>query len=281
LAAELKRLREDSGLTTVQIAARVGMSSPVLNRSENHKRIPTPEEVSALLALYGVVGRERKWIMNLARLANSAETLEFTTKRDRSDRVHLATFERQAKLISHFNPLMIPGMFQTAAYARAVMLDAGLEPEDVESRVTERMDRQTILTKPNGPHYLAIIEEAALRRPIGGRPLMGRQVRKLVEVAKLPTVEIRVIPTRWSGFVPHGQFSLMEFAKSKPLVYVEHFIYSGFIHVAEDTRTFQTFRDRLVKISMGGEESVNFLSHVVADHERGLPNGWTVEEVGF
>ncbi|CRK60584.1 hypothetical protein [Alloactinosynnema sp. L-07] len=269
LAAELKQLREDSGLTTVQIAARVGMSAPVLNRSENEKRIPNPEEVSALLVVYGVGGKERKRLMDLARQANSDDWLEFVSDEPDPSNMPLSFFEQQASLISHFNPLMIPGMFQTAAYAHAVMRDAGLEPEDAEARVTARMNRQMMLHKPNGPHYLAIIEEAALRRPIGGKPLLAQQIRGLMETAKLPTVEIRVIPDRWTGFVPHGAFSLLEFRKATPLVFIEHLTFRGFIHRPDDTRPLQALRDRLVTISMGAGETVDFLTHVVADLERG------------
>lgn len=268
MAAELKKLREKAGLTTRQAAARIGFSSASLNRSELGKRTPSPEEVSALLAIYGVTGAEREKLLELAREVSAQGWWEVGGVLPKHLPA-LANFESQAVTITHMAPMVVPGMLQTQAYSRAVISAAEIPEADVEARVAARAARQTVLTRRDAPGYLAILDEATLRRPFGGPDTMADQIRKLIDVARLPNVTILVIPFKHGGYPLHGFFALMEFAKAPPIVYLEHKQASVFMHKPNDTGPFHKLVARLPKIALGPADSVDFMALMAADHERG------------
>jgi transcriptional regulator with XRE-family HTH domain len=268
LAAELQDLRDQAEMTTRQVAARVGMSIASLNRSELGKRVPSLEEVGALLAIYGVVGKKKARILELTRAANTPGWWEAGDKLPRQLPA-LITFESQATGIINFGPLLIPGLLQTHNYMRAVMHYAGVSESDADARIAARIRRQTLLTMSRGPSYLAIIDEAALRRPIGGSLVMADQIHKLIEMAELPNVTIRVIPFRRGGYLAFGMFSLLEFTKAPPIVHLEHGLVGAFLHKPEETCTFRNSTDTMLKIALEPVESVDFLARMAADHDRG------------
>lgn len=266
LANELTTMRVRAGFTTRQVAARLGTSIATLNRTENAKRGATPVEVSAMLAVYGVIGAERKRLLEMAEGRAPAGWLATPTSR----RIQaLADFEDQAVSIVNFAPSYVPGLLQTRAYTREMMALGGITGEDLLMRVATRMDRQLVLTKLACPDYVAILDEAALRRPYGPPAVMAEQLRWLIERAKLPNVSIHVIPFRHGGYRNPGHFSKLEFAKAPPLIYVEHGGVSGFLDEPEDALLFRGLATTLAKVALGSAESVNFLARMAVDHERG------------
>lgn len=269
MAAELKDLREQAGLTTRAAAARVGFSSAGLNRSELGKRLPSLEEVGALLAVYSVVGKKRARILELTRAANTPGWWESGEKRPLQLQLPaLITFESQATRIVNFGPLLIPGLLQAHNYIRAVMDYARIPEADAEARIATRVRRQTVLTKGRGPSYLAIVDEAALRRPIGGSLVMADQIRKLIEMSELPNVTIRAIPFRRGGYLPVGGFSLLNFSKATPIVFLDQGSAGAFLHKPDDTSRYQSSTDTMLKIALSADESVDFLARMATDHDR-------------
>ncbi|SDI59629.1 Helix-turn-helix domain-containing protein [Actinokineospora alba] len=269
MAAELKDLRVQAGLTTRAVAARVGFSSAGLNRSELGKRVPSLEEVGALLAVYSVVGKKRARILELTRAANTPGWWETGDLPRQVQLPALITFESQATRIVNFGPLLIPGLLQTHNYIRAVMRYGGIPEADAEVRIATRVRRQTVLTKSRGPSYLAILDEAALRRPIGGSLVMADQIRKLIEMSELPNVTIRAIPFRRGGYLAAGGFSLLNFSKATPIVFLDQRKVGAFLHKPDDTCAYQHYTDTMLKIALSAEESVDFLARMATDHERG------------
>jgi transcriptional regulator with XRE-family HTH domain len=195
LAGELKDLRDQAGLNTREAAAKVGMSASTLNRLENGSRTIDPEEVSALLVAYGVTGVERERLLSLAREVNLPGWWETSGSGGLPKHLPaLIGFEAEATMIVHVSMLLVPGLLQTADYIRGVMSGMGVRGPDLETRVATRLGRQAVLTRPQPPQYLAILDEAVLRRPVDGAHIMADQLRHIIECAQKPHVDVRVLP---------------------------------------------------------------------------------------
>lgn len=105
-------------------------------------------------------------------------------------------FEREATLLRSYQPLVLPGLLQTEAYARAVLSIGGLRGRtDVDRLVATRLSRQAILTKDDPPQFAAVVDETALRRPVGGRATMREQARALLATCEAPHVRLHVVPS--------------------------------------------------------------------------------------
>jgi len=267
LANELRELRRAAGLTTRQAADRLEISSASLNRNELGTRMPAPEEVSALMVIYGVTGVAKERVLALARSANPAGWWETGGNALPKQLPTLITFESQATQIAHFEPLLVPGLLQTHAYMRAVREASGVP--DAEAEVAARAGRQTVLTRKQPPRYLAIIDEAAVRRPFGGRRVMAEQLRRIVEVAELPNVTVQVIPFSRGGYPLHGPYVLLQFEKAPAIVHLEHKQASGFLDQPEDTAPFQPLTDTLRAVALEPADTCEFLAAVAAEYDEG------------
>jgi len=267
LAAELRDLRRQAKLNTRDAAKRIGISSASLNRAELGTRMPPPEEVSALMAIYGVTGLAKERVLALARSANPTGWWEIGNNALPKQLPTLINFESQATRIIHFQPLVVPGLLQTHAYMRALMQSGGIPDEDAEPRVATRAGRQTGLTRKNPPRYTAIMDEAVLRRPFGGRAVMAQQIRRIIELCELTNVTIQVIPFERGGYPIYGPFLLLQFAKALDIVHLEHKQASGFLDDPEDTAPFQALADTLKAAALGPAETSEFLAAVAAEYD--------------
>src|SRR5437763_957119 len=164
LATDLVDLRTAADLNTREAAKLVGMSASTLNRLENGGKIIEPEHVSALCVAYGVTGAERERLLSLSREPHMPGWWETSGEAIPGQLSALVRFESEATRIVHAAMLLIPGLLQTAEYCRAIMTAAGVVGSTREARVATRLGRQAILSKPKPPSYLAILDEATLRR---------------------------------------------------------------------------------------------------------------------
>jgi len=271
LAAELKELREKSGLSTREAAGRVGVSSATINRIENAGRAVEPAEVSALLVVYGVVGNERVRLMDLAREAEQrGRWLDSGSEYQGVPRqlTALISFEAEATAITDMNLLVVPGMLQTQEYTRAMLTCFDVPVRETEQRVVARAGRQVALTRPRPPVYTAFIDEAALRRPMGGARVMAEQLRHIVRMTRRPNVDVRVIPFdrggHWGIINP---FMLLEFLKADPIVHLEHIRSSALLDDDEDVAPYQTAKAKLAAVALGPAETEDFLARVSAEYD--------------
>lgn len=110
--------------------------------------------------------------------------------------------ERETRLLRWFEPNLVPGLLQTEAYARAILEWGGLMPADeVEQRTESRIERQAILSGPRPPQFFAMLDEAALRRNVGGHAVMAEQSRHLAQLAERPHIHIQVVPLSVGGHI--------------------------------------------------------------------------------
>ena len=228
VGAQLRRLRIDAGLSREQAGEAIRASEWKIHRLENGQVGFKERDIIDLLRLYGVADpTEVAEFVALAREANSPGWWQhygdvlppwFRTYVD---------LESVATLIRTYEGQFIPGLLQTDDYMRAVVQGAHLDEsaEEVGRRVRLRMARQVVLTREQPPRLWAVVDEAALRRPVGGREVMRGQLERLIEATKLANVTLQVLRFE-AGAHPAmlGAFSILRFAdRGLPdVVYLEH-----------------------------------------------------------
>jgi transcriptional regulator with XRE-family HTH domain len=197
LGLELRDLRTRNGMTLEQVAERFEWSVSKASRMELGRVPVTARDVGDLLTLYGVSDEaQRAELLALARASRQRDWWSrFDDVMPRQFSLYLG-FEANAAKILSFEISLIPGLLQTAEYTRA-LIRAKLplaSDDEVERRVEARIERQQILTRENPPQLWVIVDEAAIRREIGGAEVMSAQLKRILEVGTLPNVTVQVLP---------------------------------------------------------------------------------------
>jgi transcriptional regulator with XRE-family HTH domain len=227
LMAELKRLREAAELTQDDVAQQLDWHPTKVMRIETGRTAPHPNDVRLMVDLYGMSDRDQ--VAALVKLARDARQRGWWySYRDillnRYD--FFIGLESEASSIRDFELAMIPGLLQTADYARALMHGDSpeLSHEEVERRVEVRMTRQQVLVKEDHPQLWAILDEAAVRRVVGGPAVMRGQLEQLVAASGQGRTTIQVVPYE-AGAHPGqaGPFIVLGFAEPSEadVVYME------------------------------------------------------------
>jgi transcriptional regulator with XRE-family HTH domain len=217
--AVLRYYRERAGLSRSELAARVHKSVSLIQAIELGERVAT-EDVTA--DLEAVPELHTDGILAVLR-GQFADSLNYQALPAWFQ--DWASSERVATRLRWFEPLLVPGLLQTEAYARALLTDRiGSNGADIDERVAARLERQAILAREVDPAELwAVIDEPVLRRPVGGPKVMADQVSRLIEASHQPNVVIQVIPAATAvhdGLAGAG-FAVAEFEDSPPVGYQE------------------------------------------------------------
>jgi transcriptional regulator with XRE-family HTH domain len=267
LGAELREYRQNAGLTLKQVAAQLDWSYSTVSRSESGKRNLTSEDIASLLAVYNVTGEQRARLLGVAREADKPGWWE--TGRALGVTAALISFEQAAARITNYEPSLVPGLLQVSDYTRAIMRGAGITGEEAESAVATRIARQAILSREeNAPEVLALIDEAALLRPVGGPRVMARQLRAILDAIERANVTVQVVPLS-VGMHPGtaGAFVLLEFAKAHSVVHLEHKRSALFLEEPEDVDTFVSTVDTLRELALSPHESATLIADQLWGHE--------------
>lgn len=252
LGDELRRIREARGATLAQVEEALSRSSGWLSRIETGKRkMPSIPDVKALLDHYGITDEAtRESLIEITRQARTRGW--WNTYRGAIPEGYLSyvSFEAGASKIYTATPAIVPGLLQTADYARAVIgsggLRRGLTVEQVEHRVEVRARRQQLLTRETPVALRAVIDESALSRGVGGPKVMREQLAYLLEIAEQPNVAIQIVPLSAGAHaaVTCG-FTILEFASEvRDIVAIETLVGSLFIEeAAEVDPHVEAFRD--------------------------------------
>ncbi|MFE9107084.1 helix-turn-helix domain-containing protein [Actinomadura geliboluensis] len=213
LAAELRQQRERLGLTIEEVAERLEWSTAKVSRIENARVGVLPRDVKYLLNVYGVEGEAREVLMALAREARQKGWWHSYGEAIPTWFEVYVGLESDAATMDQYDTEHVPGLLQTAEYARSLFeafpIDDGTE---IEKRVELRMARTEYLTSDDGPKFWAVLNEAVIRRKVGGSRTMRQQLRHLGEMAKLPNVTLQVLPFE-AGAHPamSGSFTILGF----------------------------------------------------------------------
>lgn len=211
--AELKRRREDAGLTQVELGARVFVSGGYIGQFEQAIRKPqrdVAQRIDEALQTDGIF--ERLW----RKLIKEQPYTEYFA--------HAAELERLATEICEFAPTVVPGLLQTREYARAVFLASNplAADEYIEELVRGRMDRTQLLKDATRPVYWAVLHEAALRIPVGDPAVMAHQLDHITRLMRERKVVVQVLPFAAGAHPEMGKLmALMTFEDAPPTVYTE------------------------------------------------------------
>ncbi|MFD9337956.1 helix-turn-helix domain-containing protein [Streptomyces sp. NPDC060028] len=272
LGSELRRLREISGMTTQQVAERLLISQPKISLLENGRRLIKPRDVRDLCALYGVQDQRRvDHLMQLSK--ESGQQGWWNSYGDVPYGAYIG-LEAEAAAIRFYEPMVIPGLLQTPAYAHAVI--AGTIPhataEQAATRLQVRLRRQSRLgARHNPPRLWAVVDESALRRVVGSREIMREQLDRLSHLSAQPHVTLQVLPHD-AGAHPgvSGQFALLEFddATDASVVYLERFTSDLYLEKRSDVRLYSDMYAHLQARALGPERTRRFIDEVVTTYGR-------------
>lgn len=266
LAAELKRLRVEAGLTQEQTAERTGIDPSSLYRVERAMNKPQRRTVLHLMDIYGVTDPAlRETMMGWLKESVQQGWVQIYEPYLPEHYQTYIQFEYDAERIRNYESLFLPGLLQTEDYARAVVkgIAPGLSAEDVKARVDVRMRRQSVLSRPTTPLQLtAVVDEATIRRMVGGPAVMEAQLERLIEASAEPNITLQVVPFS-AGAHPGmpGSFVVMEYAAQidPPLVYSDSMVGDVFLEAEEDVDRFSTAFEQIASKALSAAQTRKLL----------------------
>jgi transcriptional regulator with XRE-family HTH domain len=224
LRVELRALRKEADLTQRDVAHALDWSPSKLIRIENGDVRITPTDLRALLGHYGVRDSERiDEMVGIARASRKDSWADFKNVHTQPWLTFLA-YESSASLIRDYESTYVPGILQTEEYALAAYTALGLDKETAERRWEGRLRRQELHERADPPQMFFVLDEAVIRRQIGGSRVMRRQMDQLKQLSTLPHVSMRVIPFEVGAYLSIGEpFILLEFrdARDDDILHIE------------------------------------------------------------
>ncbi|MBF6079980.1 helix-turn-helix domain-containing protein [Nocardia cyriacigeorgica] len=269
LGGQLRKLREGKGITREAAGDAIRGSHAKISRLELGRTGFKERDIRDLLTLYGVHDPdERESFLELARKANEPGWWHRYSDLLPSWFGTYLGLEQAATKIRTYEAHLVPGLLQTPEYARAVVT-LGYEDADTDRRVAVRQRRQEILRRSDPPFVWAVIDEAALHRPVGGPEVHRAQMRHLIELAQLPNVTIQVVPYSAGEHAAAGSsFSILRFAEAElpDIVYLEHLTSALYLDRREDLALYLSVMDRLSVQAARPERSME----IISDYAKGL-----------
>jgi transcriptional regulator with XRE-family HTH domain len=270
LGSQLRKLREAKNVTREEAGHLIRGSESKISRMELGRVGFKERDVADLLTLYGVVDQQaRDAVLDLVATANEPGWWHrFNDVLPTWFQAYVGLEEAAAR-IRTYEVQFVPGLLQTKEYARAVVTAgaAGIGAEEIARRVDLRLERQRILEKEERPIFWAVIDEAALRRPIGGAEVMRAQLEHLIELMRQPNITIQIMPFSFGGHSAEGgAFSILRFpdADLPDVVYVEQLASALYLDKREDVDRYTEVMERLSVVSTTPDETVELL-RTIAD----------------
>jgi len=271
LGSRLHRLREEAGVTPDDAGYLIRASRSKISRMENGRVSFKDRDVADLLTLYGVTDEQvRTGILSLVRQANAPSWwAKYGDILADWFEAYLG-LEAAASVIRSFELQFVWGLFQTEDYARAVtrLGNQAIPAGEIERRVSLRLRRQDLLTRPEPPQVWAVIDEGALRRPVGSRAVMRAQMSRLIEVAALPHVTIQVVPFARGGHAAaSGSFTILRFAQAdlRDVVYMEQLTSALYLDKRDDIDHYMEVMNHLSDQALTPAQSARFLTEIAED----------------
>lgn len=268
LGQELRRLRERADLTGDQVAARLGWSAAKISRIETARTSPRTSDVEALLVIYMVDSRQRQELLALHRDATRKGWWEDYRDSLPKEYTTFLGLEAEATAARDWEPQVVPGLFQTEAYVRA-MMESGqrstLEaPGGVRSRIEVRMARQQAVLRAESPLAIsAVLEESVLLRRFGDHEVMREQLKRLIEVSELPNVELRILPLDADHPINTGAFCHLKVPDFHDVVYLEALLGGRLVEDEAIVYRYEVAFDYLETKALDVDDSRRFLEKTV------------------
>ncbi len=254
-ASELRRARVAAGLSQDQLAQMISYSSSLVAMVETAQRTPSQDFTRRCDEALDTGGL-------LSRILEELVSHEIAPEWFRP----WISIEREATSLRSYEPLLVQGLLQTPDYVRAVFRAGGsLSDEEVEQRVTARLERQELLSRENPPLLIAILDEGALRRPIGGPDVMHRQLLHLAKLAEQSRIIVQVVPVA-TGAYPGlaGPFVIASFDGSGEMVYLETPLRGHVVERAADVAAVKQRWEALRAEALSRKQSMELMLEVAA-----------------
>jgi transcriptional regulator with XRE-family HTH domain len=271
LGVQLRRYRETAGVSPEQAAYEIRASRSKISRMEHGRVGFKRRDVADLLALYGV--RDEQVRDRMLSFAEQASTPGWWSKYDDVLPDWFEAFlglEGAASVIRAFELQFVYGLFQTEAYARAVtsLGNKTASAEEIDRRVSVRLKRQDVLASPEPPQVWSVMDEAVLRRPVGGRTVMRAQLAHLIKVAGLPRITIQVVPFARGGHAAaSGSFTVLRFAEPEvpDIVYIEQLTSALYLDSREDVDHYLEVMNELSTEALPPARSAALLAEITRE----------------
>ncbi len=259
LGAELRKHREEAGVTIEAVADRLHCSTSKVSRIETGHTSATPRDVRAMLEIYGIDGDESAELVQISREARQKGWWHPYSTVLTGAYVGL---EAEANSVRAYEQQVVPGLLQTEEYARAMIRSArpDISADEVERRVRVRMERQSLLMQDDPIDLWMVLDEAVVSRPVGGDAIMRAQIHHLVVTAELPNVTLQVLPFSAGAHAGmDGTFTILDFPEptDTDVVYAENATGGLFLEKADELRKYVFIFDHIRAAALRPEESVS------------------------
>jgi transcriptional regulator with XRE-family HTH domain len=270
LGSQLHRLRESRGISAEQAAEAIRGSHSKISRMEHGRVGFKDRDVSDLLTLYGVTDpEERAALLNLAREANTPGWWHAYSDVLPAWLEPYVGLEAAASIIRTYEVQFVPGLLQTERYARALIrLGSAVGEEEIARRAELRTSRQAILSGPTPPQLWAVLDEGALRRPVGGTEVVREQIRHLIEMAERPAITLQILPFH-AG--PHaamgGPFTILRFAEPDlaDVVYIEQLTSALYLDKPTEVDSYLEVMEQLCLQADGAAGAIKTLDKILSE----------------
>jgi transcriptional regulator with XRE-family HTH domain len=264
LGAELRRLREDAGLTIDRVAEALECSQSKVSRIETGQVSATPRDVRDMLELYRVSDAQREAMVQIAREARQQGWWQKFVDVPDGVPAYIG-LEVAATSIDVYMPLIVPALLQTADYARAVIgaVRPDLPGGEIDRRVELRMRRQALLDQEHPPALRVLLDDTVLRRPVGGPAVMAAQRRRLLEDAARSAVTIRVLEVEAGAHAGmDGPFTIFGFpaAAERDVVALDSAADALYLEDPEDVARYRRVFELLLPAALPPEASAELIA---------------------
>ncbi len=270
LALELRRLREAARLTCEEVAEHLECSASKISRVETARVSVSPRDVRDMLELYGVPGQQRDSLVQLARDSRQKGWWHAYSDTIQPQFATYVGLESAASEIRVYEVNLIPGLLQTADYARTIIKAGTMNgnTEDVERKVALRMARQPALTRTEPPMLWTVVDEAALRRRVGGTELMRAQLEHVLELSGLKNVAMQVIPFGAGAHPAMGRpFVILVFPEriDTDVVYLEDLTSAFYLEDVDEVDRYNVFFNHLRATALSFDDSAALVTSVLKE----------------
>lgn len=270
LAAQLRRLREVKRITAEDVAERLSWSASKMSRIETGKSRVTAGDLRRLLDLYQVPAARRDRLFELARTADQRGWWDEYADLLRETYSAMIELEADAESALLYQPSLVPGLLQTGAYMGEIIRSSLLvePPGEVPQRVEVRLIRQARLTRDEDPlEFAAVLDEAVLRRQVGGPEVMREQLLHLVQASARPNITLQVLPFA-TGSHPAmvGGFTILRFPgePESGVVYLENMVSDLFVERDAQVHHYRLSFERLREMALQPEQSVALINQIAS-----------------
>jgi transcriptional regulator with XRE-family HTH domain len=271
LGLQLRRLREARKISRETAGEAIRASHAKISRLELGRVGFKPRDIADLLTLYGVTNeQDREAFFALVQRANEPGWWHHYSDVLSSWFETYLGLEQASSLIRTYEVQFVPGLLQTEECARTIiqLCQIHRSPAEVDRRVALRIGRQALLTQPDAPDYHAVVDEAALRRPLGSQAALRAQIHHLIEMAELPNVTIQVIPFR-AGAHPAagGPFTILRFTEPElpDIVYLEQLTSATYLDKERETEHYQRVMNDLSTDAETPADTTHFLKQIIKE----------------